>query len=124
MHTKFCLAVLKPFLALLLLVWLSGCKSYPVEDGKITVINDSKDSEYNTLQISGSGFSHELDPGEFAILPKGTKSIYFSRIYKDYTRSYEVRCPEVEGSGLRMKLIDVHVNRIAGGCETVASSKG
>ena len=115
---------LQPTLLFFLVFCLLACKGYPVEDGKITVINDSRDSEYNTLQISGSGFSDTLSPREFAILPRGTRTIKFSRVYKDHTRSYEVRCPELEGSGIRMKLIDVHVNRIAGGCETVASSKG
>lgn len=110
-------------LLLLSIVALAGCKSVPVEDGKITVINDIKDAEYNALEISGGGASHTLVPGEYAILPRGTRAIYFTRRYENYTRSYEVRCPELDGSGIRMKLIDVHVNRIAGGCETVGSSK-
>lgn len=102
---------------------LSACSRAPVEDGKITVINDSQDSDFNILEVSGNGASFSLNPGEYAIMPSDTTTLYFSRQYKEYTRSYEVRCPHLEGGGIRMKLIDVHVNRISGGCKTVSANK-
>ena len=75
------------------------------------------------MVVSGSGIHSELKPGEYVILPKSTLEFTVSRDYKDYTRSYTVQCPPVTGSGIRIKMIDVHVNRIAGGCKTTYASK-
>lgn len=104
---------------------LSGCdRSAP--NGRIRVKNDSEDSSYNVVQVSAGGASYSLKPGESAILPKGSTMIYFSRAYKEYTRSYKVECPPLKESesGITVKLIDVHLNRMRGGCKTVYARKG
>jgi len=85
--------------------------------------NDSQDREYNVIKISAGGASHQLAPGEFAILPKGVTSISFSREYKEYTRQYKVSCPGKQNKGIMIKLIDVHLNRMPGGCVTIGASK-
>lgn len=86
-------------------------------------LNDSQDSEYNVIQVSGHGKRYTLAPGEEGLFPKGTTSLSWSRKYKDYTRYYQVRCPSSLEKGIRIKLIDVHLNRIAGGCETIDAGK-
>ena len=93
-----------------------------VPPGRIQIKNDSQDSEYNVVQISGGGSSFSLKPGEYHLLPQGTTSISFSRAYKDYVRRYQVSCPGDLTDGITIKLIDVHLNRIAGGCKTVYSN--
>lgn len=109
------------FIFFLLLV--SGCSGEPVPNGRIRFINDTQDSEYNKVSVSGSGIDATLKPGEYVTFPSGTESFSVSRAYKDYTRSYSVQCPPIKGEGIRIKMIDIHVNRIAGGCKTVGASK-
>jgi hypothetical protein len=87
------------------------------------VKNDTRDSEYNKINVSGSGIDKSLKPGENVILPSSTYSFTVSRRFKDFTRSYDVECPEVKGAGIRIRMIDIHVNRIAGGCKTVNATK-
>ena len=87
------------------------------------VKNDSQDRSYNVITVSGGGAYGALKPGEKIILPSGTKNFSVERRYKDYTRSYSVVCPPLSGRGILVKLIDIHVNRIAGGCKTVHASK-
>jgi hypothetical protein len=105
-------------------VFLSGCEK-AAPKGRIRVKNDSRDSTYNVVNVSGGGAAYRLEPGESAIMPKGTTTLYWSRAYKDYTRSYQVSCPRLsdKDSGITMKMIDVHLNRIAGGCSTTYASK-
>ena len=100
-----------------------GCSKDTPPPGRILVKNDSQDSEYNVITVSGGGAFTSLKPGERFPLPTGTKSFSVSRRYKDYTRSYSVECPPVGKKGVFVKLIDIHVNRIAGGCKTVSASK-
>ena len=103
---------------------LSGCdKSAP--KGRIRVKNDIQDKNYNIVQVSGGGAGFRLKPGESAIMPKGTTNLYWSRAYKEYTRNYQVSCPPLRtnDSGITMKLIDVHLNRMSGGCKTIYASK-
>lgn len=88
------------------------------------VKNDSRDREYNIIEVYGAGTSQRLKPDEYVILPKGTREFSVNRAYQAYTRSYTVRCPEIRGSGIVVKLIDIHVNRISGGCETIRGAKG
>lgn len=92
-------------------------------DGRILVKNDSQDRSYNTIAVSGGGAYGSLRPGEKLLLPTGTKTFSVERRYKDFTRSYSVSCPPISGRGIVVKLIDVHVNRIAGGCVTTQAYK-
>lgn len=85
--------------------------------------NDSQDSEYNMITVSGGGASASLKPGERMVLPPSTRNFSVQRRYKDYTRSYTVECPTPGKRGTFIKLIDIHVNRIAGGCKTTSASK-
>ena len=100
-----------------------GCGD-SVPDGRILVKNDSGDKEYNIVDVSGGGASFSLSPGDTRLLPKGTSSFSMSRAYRDHTKYYSVECPRELSRGIAVKLIDVHVNRIAGGCRTVSASKG
>ncbi len=102
---------------------LAGCLSERVPDGHILVKNDSQDRSYNTIAVSGGGAYGSLRPGERLVLPAGTKTFSVERRYKDYTRSYAVSCPRIIGKGIVVKLIDIHVNRIAGGCVTTYMNK-
>ena len=103
---------------------IGGCEKAP-PNGRIKVKNDIQDDTYNTVAISGGGASFRLKPGESALMPYGTTTLYWSRAYKDFTRNYTVSCPAMDEkkSGIIMKLIDVHLNRIAGGCVTTYASK-
>lgn len=108
---------------LLLTSVLIGCIGEHVPDGCIMVKNDSQDRSYNTISISGGGTYGSLRPGEKLVLPAGTKTFSVERRYRDFTRSYSVSCPPISGRGIVVKLIDIHVNRIAGGCVTTHASK-
>lgn len=86
----------------------------------ITVKNDSQDREYNIVKISatvgGKNYYASLKPGERLNIPSpAAGTIRFSRAYKDHTLSYEVHCP-ARSDRFLLKLIDVHLNRMAGGC--------
>jgi len=106
---------------------LSACSDADTVPGRITVKNDIKDGEYNRIVVDGverngggTGFRATLDPGEKATIPfPGVTALRLSRRYKDFTRYYVVRCPAKQPSGLVVKMISAHVNRIGGGCETV-----
>lgn len=87
------------------------------------VKNDSLDSSYNVITVSGGGMFGALKPRERLVLPAGTKTFSVERRYQDYTRSYSVACPPLGNQGVFIKLIDIHVNRIAGGCRTTFASK-
>ena len=102
---------------------LLGCSQDVPPPGRILVKNDSQDREYNVITVSGGGAFKSLKPGERFTLPAGTKTFAVTRRYKEYTRSYSVVCPPIGKSGVFVKLIDIHVNRIAGGCKTVSASK-
>jgi len=101
-----------------------ACAGDSAPPGQIKVKNDSRDREYNTIFVSGGGASASLKPGEFLVLPKGTRTFSVQRPYANFTRSYSVSCPALTGDGIVVKLIDIHVNRIRGGCKTVAASGG
>ena len=102
---------------------LSACSRDKPPAGRILVKNDSQDSEYNVISVSGGGAQVYLKPGERFVLPKATSSFSVQRRYKNFTRSYSVVCPAPGSGGVFIKLIDIHVNRIAGGCKTVSASK-
>ncbi len=111
-------------LALIILYTTIGCIGERVPDGRILIKNDSQDRSYNTILVSGGGAYGTLRPGEKLLLPTGTKNFAVERRYRDFTRFYSVSCPPISGSGITVKLIDIHVNRIAGGCVTIASNTG
>lgn len=103
-----------------------GCSADRAPPGRIMVKNDSQDREFNVISVSGGGMSVYLKPGERVVLPPNTRAFSVQRRYKTFTRSYSVECP-APGPGSRgtfIKLIDIHVNRIAGGCKTTYASKG
>jgi len=95
----------------------------PVPKGRIRVKNDSQDREYNVLTVYGGGANFSLKPGISVIMPKGASDLTFIRVYKDYTREYKVRCPRELDDGISIKLLDVHINKISGSCETYSARK-
>ncbi len=102
----------------------ASCSSDPpVPQGRIRVKNDSMDSSYNVVRVSAGGRSYALKPGEFALLPKGVSNIRFSRQYADHVKAYTVKCPSKLTEGIQIKLIDVHLNRMPGGCSTIEASQ-
>lgn len=107
----------------LLACQLCGCTEEGVPEGRIRVKNEIMDREYNTIQVYASGASYSLAPGEKALLPKGSTQITFYRAYRNYSREYVVQCPAELKKGISMKLIDVHMNRLPGGCQTVSAQK-
>ena len=104
---------------------LTGCDilGESVPDGRILIKNDSQDREYNVLKGYGGGVSFALKPGETKLLPGRTTRISFRRDYKDYTRTYEVTCPDNIKRGITIKLLDVHLDRMSGGCQTTSANK-
>lgn len=106
-----------------LMLFCSGCNT-EVPGGDITIRNDIQDRSYNVIEITASGgrsFRSRLKPGDAVRLPNGTTTISFSRAYAEFTRQYRVECPRGFNRKITVKLIDVHLNRIAGGCKTVWS---
>ena len=117
---------LQRFLILFSLFCLSNCElGSSVPQGRIRIKNDSQDKNFNILQVYGGGASFALKPGESKMLPAGTNSFSFSREYQDFTRNYSVECPNFNAGskGITVKMIDVHTNRIGGGCKTVSAGK-
>ncbi|MBX7137446.1 MAG: hypothetical protein K1X83_05630 [Oligoflexia bacterium] len=110
------------FCSAILIFGLAACEE-SVPPGRIRISNTSEDTSYNVVRVQGGGAYFSLKPGEAKLLPKGTTSILFSRAYKDFTRNYQVQCPSELKKGISIKLIDVHMNRIAGGCKTISASK-
>ena len=108
---------------LLAFIATTACGKDRPPPGRILLKNDSQDREFNVITVSGGGAFASLKPGERFALPRGTKEFSVQRRYRDYTRSYTVQCPSVGKDGVFMKLIDIHVNRIAGGCKTISASK-
>ena len=104
-------------------VLLASCDTFSsVPSGRIRIKNKLSGEEYSTYTVSGGGRSYTLSAGEEALLPSGT--YYFSVNYpaRDGNRSYQVQCPSDSKLGITVALIDVHSNRIAGGCETVGAT--
>ena len=111
-------------LVLILATILGGCDAFvSVPDGRIRIKNDFSGSEYSTFRVSGGGASYTLRAGEAKLLPKGTRSISFSYAGRDGQRNYRVQCPGDRRSGFTIKVLDVHSNRLPGGCETVWANR-
>ena len=111
----------------LLVVSLLACSDPDTPKHGILIKNEIQDRTYNTIRIdrvmageSGLGVSGTLRPGQTLLLRRGVTGIRFSREYKEFTRTYLVECPADLTKGIVIKLIDVHMNRIAGGCKTIS----
>lgn len=116
---------------LFLLLFLFGCETESIPNGRILVRNDIGDKNYNSFVIDQvvtkaglAGFRKVLEPGERILLPqKGIRKLRFTRKYEDHSKVYVVKCPDKLASGIVMKLIDVHTNRIKGDCKLVKKGK-
>ena len=104
-------------------VSIVACADNSVPDGRIRIRNDFRGEKHSTFTVSGGGSSYTLRAGEFALMPPGTTSLSFSYYGEKGLELYQVVCPEIEGGGITINLIDVHVGRIAGGCYTVGYEK-
>jgi len=110
---------------LMVFLLLCSCGGKEVVGGQITVRNDVMDREFNTFQVDNVvtnkglvSYRLELKPGDEVILPfKGISELRFKRRYADHQKVYEVTCPRDFNQAVTMKLIDVHTNRLQGGCE-------
>lgn len=115
-----------------LVVTTSSCLDFDRPDKGILVKNDIRDRSYNVIKIdqvatrSGAkGLSFKLSPGAKKLIPyERITALRFSRRYATHTQYYEVECPGGLTRGVTMKLIDVHLGRVAGGCKTVKIYKG
>jgi len=108
---------------LLFMALALGCLGESVPDGQIVVKNDSQDREFNVISVLGGGKYAVLKPGERVLLPAGTRAFTAQRRYESFTRRYAVVCPTIKGSGIVIKMIDMHTNRMPAGCKTVSASK-
>ena len=108
------------YAALPLLLLLTSCDSSGgVPPGRIRFKNDMSGAEYSTVNLSVGGRSITLKAGEWSLLPSGTTQISISYQGARELRRYRVECPSKLTEGISIRLIDVHSNRIAGGCTTV-----
>lgn len=102
-----------------------ACSNESRPGGEITIKNDILDKEYNSFTVdklvTGKGLSSyriSLKPGQSVILPfSGIREMRFSRRYDDHSKVYEVTCPSSFDRVMTIKLIDVHTNKMSGGCE-------
>ncbi len=113
--------------AVLAALTVGACSDPHVTGGRITIRNDILDKEYNSFVVDevlsgagATGYRKELRPGDEVTLPfKHITSLRFTRRYADLSRVYIVHCPEDFDRAVTMKLIDVHTNRLHGGCALV-----
>lgn len=117
----------RPFesiVALALSTSLASCRDEQVPGGSITFQNDILDKEHNAYRIDEvvttgglTGFARTLKPGERVTIPhKRITSLRVTRQYADHTKVYRVECPSGFDRRIVVKLIDVHTNRLEGGC--------
>jgi hypothetical protein len=106
---------------LLFLALLCSCTQTD-SDAEVIVRNDIQDREFNEIvvdQIEGDGVSpgrFVLKPGEERGLPiRRVKRLRVTRQYRDHKSVYSVTCPAKKKPVL-LKLIDIHSNRMRGGC--------
>ncbi len=120
----------KQILFVLVAALQTGCSEPTVPGGRVTVRNDILDKEFNSFVVDevltsagAAGFRKVFKPGESATLPmKHITGMRFTRRYPDHSKVYVVKCPEDSNSVVTIKLIDVHTNRMKGGC--VLTKKG
>jgi len=109
-------------LGFLLLCCCADSDSVP---GYIVIKNDILDKEFNSFTVSQvvasqgtTSFNVLLKPHKKVRIPfKKVKSMKFRRCYEDFSRVYIVSCPPAEDQTMVIKLIDVHTNRLPGGCK-------
>lgn len=102
-----------------------SCSEAKVDGGEVVIRNDILDKDYNQIQVDriitsrgASGYRKVLKPGDEVRLPfKHIRSLRFTRRYADHSKVYIVACPKDFDRRVTFKLIDVHTNRLAGGCE-------
>ncbi|MDC0357563.1 hypothetical protein OAO01_02015 [Oligoflexia bacterium] len=107
---------------LCLLLFSASCDNLQAPDGQIVIKNNILDKKYNVISIRSTGAKSvraSIKPGEHKVLPKGVREIRFSIKYADHSKVYLIQCPRVLKEGAIIKLIDVHSNRIGGGCKLV-----
>lgn len=92
-----------------------ACSS-KVPDGRVLVRNDSEDTSFNIIEVYNESFSHTLKPGESLLLPPHTAMFTLARNYRELRREYRISCPYEPRSGILIKMLDAHLNRLAGGC--------
>lgn len=111
----------------LVIGFICACNRGAHQDAEIVLRNDIEDKEFNEIVVdhvvSQSGLSskqYRLRPGEETpLLLRGITALRFSRRYRDFTRVYDVNCADERSKRVVLKLIDVHLNRLPGGCELV-----
>ena len=112
--------MLSRIVALSSLLLLVACSEEPDFPGiGITFKNDIQDASYNVIEVqgtSGSWVSARLSPSEKLNIPgAAAMNFTFRRRYADHSKVYKVECP-ARTKRIRLKLIDVHLNRMAGAC--------
>jgi hypothetical protein len=112
-------------------LFLSACSEPEVPGGEITVINGILDKEYNSyvidqlmLERGATSYSVVVKPNQRVVIPyKNIRSMRFTRDYKDYSMIYIVECPPGFNKKIIVQLIDVHTNKVGGGCKLVKRGK-
>ena len=110
---------------LIICLALLACSEPQVSGGEITVRNDILDKEYNAFVVydvvtdkGSTGYRHKFSPGDEVALPfKHVREFQVSRQYADHANVYVVKCPEDFSSKITVKLIDIHTNKLSGGCK-------
>jgi hypothetical protein len=120
------------FMRIVFLFFLfSSCTSEKIPGGRVIVRNDILDKEFNSFFIDQiitprgmMGLRKKLIPGEEFIIPyPEIRKIRFVRAYADHSKVYLVTCPSTLDTEVTMKLIDIHTNRLGGGCLLVKRGK-
>lgn len=118
------MASFRSWRGLIVCMFLIACGDEEVPGGQITLQNDILDKEYNTFTVDGvttsggsTAYRKTLKPGERATIPhKHITGMRFTRRYRDHSKIYLVSCPPDFKVKTTVKLIDVHTNRLRGGC--------
>ena len=105
-------------------IFSAACEEGGYRPRVITIRNDIQDERYNSFivdqVVTMNGqilFRQNLQPGdEVALKQKGVRSMRLTRQYEDYARVYIVHCPLKLKEDVKIKLIDVHTNKLSGGC--------
>ena len=110
------------FVIFTILVAACGNKAKP--GGEVIVRNDILDAEYNSFVVDQivtdnglASFKASLKPNDEMVLPfSHISQMRFVRRYEDHSKVYFVTCPKDFNESILVKLIDVHTNRLGGGC--------
>lgn len=104
---------------LAVLIAASGCTRESVPSERIMVKNDSREPAYNVIIVTAGAQRFTLKPTQSVLLPKNTRFFKVQRAYETFTRYYSVDCPPPGPHGTFIKLVDIHMRQIDGGCRTV-----